>query len=111
MYNTNGTIDFAWSGSPATNVPADYFTARVVGFYMAYVSGLYTFSTQATDGGLLSSPLVFVLVCYLVLRVFLVQFDCTLMARFESTNGPRLVRRPRIPLCNCTSWRARLYPS
>ena len=44
------TVNFSWSGSPATNVPADSFSVRWTGNIVAPVTGTYTFSTVSDDG-------------------------------------------------------------
>jgi hypothetical protein len=44
------SVNFSWSGSPATNVPADSFSVRWTGEIVAPVTGTYTFSTVSDDG-------------------------------------------------------------
>jgi hypothetical protein len=47
---TDPSVNFSWSGSPATDVPADNFSVRWTGAIVAPVTGMYTFSTVSDDG-------------------------------------------------------------
>lgn len=47
---TDSSVDFWWSGSPATNVPDDNFSVRWTGQITAPVTGTYVFSTVSDDG-------------------------------------------------------------
>jgi len=43
-------VDFSWSGSPGTGVPADQFSVRWTGQIIPRYSQTYTFSTVSDDG-------------------------------------------------------------
>ncbi|HKY35899.1 MAG TPA: NPCBM/NEW2 domain-containing protein [Polyangiaceae bacterium] len=45
-----GAVNFNWSGSPATNVPADYFSARWSGEVTPAFTQTYTFYARTDDG-------------------------------------------------------------
>ncbi|HEX7665288.1 MAG TPA: PA14 domain-containing protein, partial [Polyangiaceae bacterium] len=47
---TDKTIDFTWSGSPASGVPADGFSVRWTGQVLPLYSQTYTFYAQSDDG-------------------------------------------------------------
>ncbi|HXA45864.1 MAG TPA: glycosyl hydrolase, partial [Candidatus Angelobacter sp.] len=51
VVRTDAAVDFAWnSGSPATGIPADNWSARWTGILTAQKSGEYTFCLYADDG-------------------------------------------------------------
>src|SRR5262249_31378718 len=51
MSRTDATANFDWgSGSPASSVPVDHFSARWTGKVQAQFSETYTFYTQSDDG-------------------------------------------------------------
>ncbi|MFT3789443.1 MAG: family 43 glycosylhydrolase [Tepidisphaeraceae bacterium] len=50
LTRTDPTIDFTWSGAPASGVNADFFSARWIGQVQAASTELYTFTTSADDG-------------------------------------------------------------
>jgi hypothetical protein len=47
---TDPTVNFSWTGSPDTGLPADNFSVRWTGFVMAQSSETYTFTTNSDDG-------------------------------------------------------------
>jgi len=50
LTRVDSTINFTWSGSPATGVKSDNFSVRWTGSVQAPVSGAYRFSTVSDDG-------------------------------------------------------------
>jgi hypothetical protein len=50
LTRTDATINFTWSGSPATGVGGDTFSVRWTGQVQARFSQLYRFYTQSDDG-------------------------------------------------------------
>src|SRR5438477_489097 len=44
------TVNFNWSGSPATGVGSDNFSVRWSGQLLPKVSGIYSFVTSSDDG-------------------------------------------------------------
>ncbi len=47
---TDANVNFSWSGSPATDVPADLFSVRWSGQVLPLYSQTYTFFTSSDDG-------------------------------------------------------------
>lgn len=50
LVRTDATVDFNWTGSPATGIGADHFSVRWTGTVQAIESGSYRFETLSDDG-------------------------------------------------------------
>jgi PA14 domain./Ricin-type beta-trefoil lectin domain. len=50
LTRNDAQVDFSWSGSPGTGVPADQFSVRWTGQVIPRYSQTYTFSTVSDDG-------------------------------------------------------------